>query len=133
LQSGIAPIGRLLEPGIKVALGSDEAGLNDDKDMFQEMRLVLKLHRVPGVENTPPTAHQVFQMATENGAYASRFGDRVGTLEAGKRADMIIVDGNPDENIPALSNVVEVFLDGNKVDRGNQKSLSENRQLDPNL
>ena len=46
---------------------------------------------------------------------------------------MIIVNGNPDENISALSNVVEVFLDGNKVDRGNQKSLFENRQLDPSL
>ena len=44
LQSGIAPLGRLLESDVKVALGSDEAGLNDDKDMFQEMRLVLKLH-----------------------------------------------------------------------------------------
>ena len=54
LQSGIAPLGRLLEAGIKVALGSDEAGLNDDKDLFQEMRLVLKLHRVPGMEHTPP-------------------------------------------------------------------------------
>ena len=41
LQSGIAPLGRILAAGIKVAIGSDEAGLNDDKDLFQEMRLVL--------------------------------------------------------------------------------------------
>ncbi len=102
LQSGIAPLGRLLEPGIRVALGSDEAGINDDKDMFQEMRLVLKIHRVPGVENIPPTAHQVFQMATENGAYASWFGDRVGTLEAGKRADLVLLN---------LQNIEEPYLD----------------------
>ena len=102
LQSGIAPLGRLLGPGIKVALGSDEAGINDDKDMFQEMRLVLKLHRVPGIDNTPPTAHQVFQMATENGACASWFGDRVGTLEPGKRADMLLL---------GLSNIEEPYLD----------------------
>ena len=102
LQSGIAPLGRLLEPGIRVALGSDEAGLNDDKDMFQEMRLVLKIHRVPGVENIPPTAHQVFQMATANGAYASWFGDRVGTLEAGKRADLVLLN---------LQNIEEPYLD----------------------
>ena len=102
LQSGIAPLGRLLEPGIRVALGSDEAGINDDKDMFQEMRLVLKIHRVPGVENIPPTAHQVFQMATENGAYASWFGDRVGTLEVGKRADLVLLN---------LQNIEEPYLD----------------------
>ena len=82
-QSGIAPLGRLLEAGIRVAIGSDEAGINDDKDLLQEMRLVLKLHRVPGVEHIPPTAYQVFQMATVNGAYASWFGDRIGTFVKG--------------------------------------------------
>ena len=102
LQSGIAPVGRLLEPGIKVAIGSDEAGLNDDKDLFQEMRLVLKLHRIPGVDNTPLTSFQVFQMATENGAYGSRFGDRIGTLEPGKRADIVLMN---------LQNIEEPYLD----------------------
>ena len=67
LQSGIAPMGRILAAGIKVAIGSDEAGLNDDKDLFQEMRLVLKLHRVPGMDLEPPTSCQVLEMATVNG------------------------------------------------------------------
>ena len=102
LQSGIAPLGRLLEAGISVAIGSDEAGINDDKDLLQEMRLVLKLHRVPGIEHIPPTAYQVFQMATVNGAYASWFGDRIGTLEPGKRADMILLN---------LQNMEEPYLD----------------------
>ena len=102
LQSGIAPMGRILEAGIKVAIGSDEAGLNDDKDLFQEMRLVLKIHRVPGIDLKPPTSYQVLQMATANGAYASWFGDRIGTLEPGKRADMVLVD---------MRNIEEPFLD----------------------
>lgn len=102
LQSGIAPMGRILEAGIKVAIGSDEAGLNDDKDLFQEMRLVLKLHRVPGIDLEPPTSHQALEMATVNGAYASWFGDRIGTLEHGKRADMALVD---------MRNIEEPFLD----------------------
>ena len=102
LQSGIAPLGRLLASGVRVAIGSDEAGLNDDKDLFQEMRLVLKLHRVPGVDNIPPTAYQVFQMATVNGAYASWFGDRIGTLEPGKRADIVLLN---------LQNIEEPYLD----------------------
>jgi cytosine/adenosine deaminase-related metal-dependent hydrolase len=102
LQSGIAPLGRLLAAGVRVALGSDEAGINDDKDLFQEMRLVLKLHRVPGMEHTPPTAYQVLQMATVHGAYASWFGDRIGTLEPGKRADMVLLN---------LENITEPYLD----------------------
>ena len=102
LQSGIAPIGRLLGSGVRVAIGSDESALNDDKDLFQEMRLVLKLHRVPGVENTAPTAYQVFEMATANGAYASWFGDRTGTLEPGKRADMVLLN---------LRNIEDPYLD----------------------
>jgi len=85
-----------------VALGCDEAGLNDDKDMFQEMRLVLKIHRLPGVDNVPPTAHQVLQMATVNGAYASWFGDRIGTLEPGKRADIVLMN---------LQNIEAPYLD----------------------
>ena len=76
--------------------------LNDDKDLFQEMRLVLKLHRVPGMEHTPPTACQVLEMATVNGAAASCFGDGIGTLEVGKRADLVLVD---------LRNIEEPFLD----------------------
>ena len=102
LQSGIAPVGPLLQQNIRIAIGSDEAGLNDDKDLFQEMRLVLKIHRVPGVENVPPTSYQVFQMGTENGAYASWYGDRVGTLEPGKRADIVLLN---------LQNIEEPYLD----------------------
>ena len=102
LKSGIAPMREILAAGIKVAIGSDEAGLNDDKDLFQEMRLVLKLHRIPGIDLEPPTAYQALEMATVNGAYASWFGDRIGALEPGKRADMVLLD---------LRNIEEPYLD----------------------
>ena len=65
-------------------MGLDEAGINDDRDMLQEMRLVLRLHRVPGMEDGVPTAAQVFQMATENGALTTGFGSTIGTLEPGQ-------------------------------------------------
>ncbi len=102
LQSGIAPVNRFLRKGIRVAMGTDEAGLNDDKDMLQEMRLVLKLHREPGMENLSPTGYQVLQMATTNGAHISGFGDRIGTLERGKRADMVLMN---------LHNIEKPYLD----------------------
>ena len=70
--------------------------------MFQEMRLVLRIHRVPGFEHTPPTAHQVFAMATANGGHACGFGGSIGTLEAGKKADIVLVD---------LKRIEEPYLD----------------------
>ncbi len=91
-QSGIAPLNRFLEAGVKVAIAVDEAGINDDQDMLQEMRLVLNLHRVPGTDQMVPKAAQVFQMATEYGAETTGFTDKIGSLEVGKAADMVLLD-----------------------------------------
>ena len=92
LKSGIAPLNRMLEKGVTVAIGIDEAGINDDNDILQEMRLAQKLHRVPGVSSPSPTSHQILHMATANGARATWLDDSVGTLKPGKRADMVLVN-----------------------------------------
>ena len=68
LKSGTAPVNRFLAAGIPVALGMDEAGINDDRDMLQEMRLALRMHREPGIHAPHPTPAQVLRMATEHGA-----------------------------------------------------------------
>ncbi len=91
LKSGIAPINRMTDKGVIVAIGIDEAGLNDDKDMLQEMRLVSKIHREPGISSPYPTSHSVLHMATANGSKATFFDD-IGVIEAGNRADIILVD-----------------------------------------
>ena len=101
IKSGIAPVNRMLEKGITLALGIDEAGINDDNDMFQEMRLAQKLHGVPVIGSPSPTSHQILHMATMNGAKAAFFGDQAGTLEPGKRADMVLV---------SLEHMVEPYL-----------------------
>lgn len=92
LRSGIAPVNALVARGIPVALGIDEAGLNDDRDMLQEMRLVKHLHAEPGLFNAPLTPAQIFRMATENGAKAVGFGDEIGRIEVGRRADLVVLD-----------------------------------------
>lgn len=102
LKSGIAPLNRMLSTGVTVGIGIDEAGINDDNDILQEMRLVQKLHRVPGVASLSPTSHQILKMATINGSKATLFDNRVGTLEIGKRADMILVN---------LDHIAEPYLD----------------------
>ncbi len=92
LRSGIAPLNVFEKKGVRVSLGLDEAGINDDRDMLQEMRLVLRLHRTPGMGDDVPTAPQVLKMATENGAHTTPFNSTVGTLEPGKAADLLLID-----------------------------------------
>jgi 5-methylthioadenosine/S-adenosylhomocysteine deaminase len=112
LRSGVAPLNHWAARGLRVAMGLDEAGINDDRDMLQEMRLVLRLHRVPGMEDVIPTCPQVFQMATENGALTTGFGDSIGILEPGKAADLVLVNWQQiaypylDETVPVVDAVV---------------------------
>ncbi len=92
LRSGVAALNRFEARGINVAIGLDEAGINDDRDMLQEMRMVLRVHREPGMDDRIPTMAQVFRMATIGGARTTPFGTEIGTLEAGKAADMVLID-----------------------------------------
>lgn len=146
LQSGIAPLNYYAKKGVRVGMGLDEAGINDDRDMLQEMRLVLKLHREPGMDSLVPEAAQVFQMATENGAHTTRFAGEVGTLEPGKAADLVLMDWNHlaypylDDTIPVLEAVLhrsrphgiravmcngEVILQDGKFTRVDKEALLE--------
>ncbi len=92
LRSGVAALNVLEARGVNTAIGIDEAGINDDRDMLQEMRMVLRAHRVPGMDDSVPTAAQVFRMATSGGAKTTVFGDAIGTLAVGKAADMVLMD-----------------------------------------
>jgi cytosine/adenosine deaminase-related metal-dependent hydrolase len=92
LKSGIAPVNRFLAERIPVALGIDEAGINDDRDMLQEMRLALRAHREPGINAPHPSAADVFRMATEHGALTTPFGQKIGRLSPGSAADLAILD-----------------------------------------
>jgi cytosine/adenosine deaminase-related metal-dependent hydrolase len=92
LHSGIAPLGAYLEREIPIALGIDEAGLADDRDMLAEMRLVSKLHRVPGIGRRHPSAMEILTMATENGARTTGFAGRTGRLAPGYAADAVVID-----------------------------------------
>ena len=92
LMSGIAPLNQLLAKGVTVSLGIDETGINDDNDILQEMRLALKIHRVPGIDQVGPTSGQILHLTTVGGAKTTLFGDRIGSIEKGKGADMVLMD-----------------------------------------
>ena len=91
LGSGIAPVRMLLQRGVSIALGTDNASINDDEDFWTEMRLARYLHRLPGRYAEWPDEAQILSMATAGGAHVALQGDETGTLEPGKRADMILV------------------------------------------
>ena len=92
LKSGIAPVNRFLGAGIPVAIGIDEAGINDDRDMLQELRLVRLAHREPGIDAPCPSAATVLRMATEHGAATTPFATRIGALKPGMAADLVVLD-----------------------------------------
>lgn len=92
LKSGLAPVNRFTARGIPVAIGIDEAGINDDRDMLQEMRLVLRAHREPGFDSPHPTPASVLRMATEHGAATTPFAGTIGRLAPGMAADLVLFD-----------------------------------------
>jgi cytosine/adenosine deaminase-related metal-dependent hydrolase len=92
LKSGIAPVNNMLSRGVNVAMGTDSHAINDDDDMVQEMRLVSKLHRQPGIGAPAINSYQVLSMATANAAAPTFFHDQIGALEKGRRADLALLD-----------------------------------------
>ena len=92
LKNGIAPVNAMLARGVNVALGTDSTAINDDDDMVQEMRLAAKLHRQPGLERPALTSHQALRMATANAARPTSLQDKIGTLETGRFADLVLLD-----------------------------------------
>src|SRR5947209_4298832 len=92
LASGVAPVLRMLALGIAVGLGTDgPAGSNNDLDMFEEMDLAAKLQKVITGDPQSLPATAAFEMATMGGARALGLEREIGSLESGKRADMIVV------------------------------------------
>jgi len=91
LASGIAPVPEYLEAGITVGLGTDGAASNNDLDMFEAMRFAALLHKVKTGNPQAVPASVALEMATINGARALGLEKQIGSLEAGKRADLVIV------------------------------------------
>lgn len=92
LASGVAPIPRLLDEGICVGLGTDGCASNNNLDLFLEMDTVAKIHKAKTLDPTVMDAQTVLKMATIMSAQALGLESFIGSLETGKKADLIIVD-----------------------------------------
>jgi len=94
LASGVAPVSAMLQQGIVVGLGTDGCASNNNLDMFQEMDTAAKLEKSARLDPTVMSARTVLRMATCNGAKVLGLDRLVGTVEAGKKADLCIIDMN---------------------------------------
>jgi len=103
LASGIAPVARMLDIGCAVGIGTDGTASNNDLDMFEEIRLAALLAKGSSGDPTLVPARQALAMATRIGAQAVHIGDRVGSLEPGKRADLIVVRLDQTHATPAFA------------------------------
>jgi 5-methylthioadenosine/S-adenosylhomocysteine deaminase len=100
LASGIAPVSGLLRAGVAVGLGTDGCASNNDLDLFREMDTAAKLHKVNLLDPTVMDARTVLKMATIDGAKAIGLDKDIGSLEAGKQADVIIIDTEKPHLVP---------------------------------
>ncbi len=94
LAAGVAPVPEMLKRGITVGLGTDGCASNNDMDMFREMDTAAKVHKVTSLNPTLMNAETVLKMATSGGARLLGLDDRIGSIEPGKEADIILVDMN---------------------------------------
>lgn len=137
LASGVAPVPEMLARGVNVALASDGLG-NHNHDMFSVLKTTLLLHRVHTLQPDVLTSEQVLEMATLGGARALGLEHEIGSLEAGKKADVILVDLHkphlaPVYDLPTAivqgangSDVDTVIIDGQVVMEGRRmKTLDE--------
>jgi 5-methylthioadenosine/S-adenosylhomocysteine deaminase len=135
-SGGVAPLPEMFDAGISVGLGTDGAASNNSLDMFETMKVCALLHKAHRWDPTVLNAQKVLDLATIEGARALRIQDEVGSVEVGKKADIIVLDGKMPNLNPvhgketivsdlvysaSAANVNTTIVDG--------KVLMQNRQL----
>ncbi len=105
LAAGVAPLPAFLKAGIPVGLGTDGAASNNHLDLFQEMDLAAKLHKVHTLDPTVADARSVMKLATIEGARTLGLSSHIGSLEVGKAADIIIVNSRKPHLAPLYNPV----------------------------
>ena len=140
LGSGVAPIVEMRARGVSVSLGADGAACNNTLDMFQEMRLAATLQAMRRGPGALP-ARDVVRMATCDGAHALGLAREIGSVELGKRADLIVVGTNAVHQAPGVdpysllvyasdpSDVRMTMVDGQIVARAGELEWADRRAI----
>lgn len=133
LASGISPVPKMLEQGVTVSLGTDSPCSNNTADMFEVMKTAALLHK--GVHKNPAmmAASQVLDMATSGGAKALCWDNEIGSIEAGKKADLAIVNFAKPHLCPIYNEVSHLVYAAKSADVEtvlvNGRIVMENRRL----
>jgi len=117
LASGVAPIPELMEAGATIGLGTDGAASNNDLNMFEEMDTAAKLHKVFSNNSSVVDSKSVVEMATIEGATVLGLDKEIGSIEVGKRADIIIIDLHSPHLTPLYNPYSQIVyaMDGSDV------------------
>ncbi len=146
LASGFAPVSRMIEVGLNVGIGTDGPASNNDLDMFEEMRLAAFIAKSVTSDPTALPARTVLSMATRLGAQALHLGHLIGSIEKGKRADLILVDLSPIHYTPRFqrdpnsiyaqvvyagksTDVTDVMVEGTWLLRNRQPTTLDEKEL----
>ena len=116
---------KMMEMGVKVITGSDSS--------WGDYKLGNTIHETECVNMAGYSVSQSFNSVTLGAAKALDMDDIVGSLEAGKKADMVVIKGNPLQEIGNLRNIHEVIFDGNIIDRGSKDSNKVYIQSPPSI
>jgi len=108
LGSGLTPVAKMLKEGVNVGLGCDGGPSNDNYDMIEEMKIAALGQALINEDPKAITAEQVIEMATINGAKALGLDKEIGSIEVGKKADIIIIDYWKPHLIPMLNPVTHL-------------------------
>ena len=114
LASGFCPVNDLLKAGVNLAIGTDGCASNNDLDMFDELRTAALLAKTVAHDATAFKACSALHSATLAGARAMGIGDRIGSLEVGKQADLIAVDLDQPEMLPLYDVVSQLVYAGSR-------------------
>ncbi|MEN6620038.1 MAG: amidohydrolase [Smithella sp.] len=133
LASGIAPVPDMLKAGVTVGLGTDGCASNNTLDMIKEMSMAAKLHKVARLDPTVMDAKTVVRMATIEGAKTLCMGNITGSLEVGKKADIIIIGLNKPHLTPIYNEYSHLVYAASSADVDtvivDGKVIMENRKL----
>ncbi|MBR2666292.1 amidohydrolase family protein [Methanobrevibacter sp.] len=134
LASGIAPVSKLIENDICVSIGTDGASSNNNLDLIEELKTASLLQKVSTLDPKVLTSDEAITMATIKGAEALGLENEIGSIEVGKKADIILIDTNSANMVPdssSLSSNVIYSANGSNVDTTicNGKILMENKKL----
>ena len=134
LASGISPVSKMIENDICVSIGTDGASSNNNLDLIEELKIASLLQKVSTLDPKVLTSDEAIEMATIKGAEALGLDSEIGSIEVGKKADIILIDTNSANMVPdssSLSSNVIYSANGSNVDTTicNGKVLMENKEL----